>query len=76
MGYSRWGLGGFVEQLSSSGETGHHRANITVRVAQANNLTTLERIEDLGDARGRNPGTEDVSAQFIDLKARLKASLG
>lgn len=70
------GLGGFVEQLSSSGEPGHDRANITVRVPQANFLTTLERIEDLGDVRSRNLGTEDVSAQFIDLEARLKASLG
>ncbi|HIM38070.1 MAG TPA: DUF4349 domain-containing protein [Dehalococcoidia bacterium] len=70
------GLGGFVEQLSSSGEPGHERANITVRVPQANFLTTLERIEDLGDVRSRNLGTEDVSAQFIDLEARLKASLG
>ena len=45
------GLGGFVEQLSRSGEPGHERANITVRVPQANFLTTLERIEDLGDVR-------------------------
>lgn len=47
-----------------------------MRVPQANFLTTLERIEDLGDVRSRNLGTEDVSAQFIDLEARLKASLG
>ena len=69
------GLGGFVEQLSSSGEPSHERANITMRVPQENFLTTLERIEDPGKVRSRNLGTEDVSEQFIDLEARLKSSL-
>ena len=69
------GMGGFIEQLSSSGEPGHDRANITVRVPQENFLTTLELIEDLGKVRNRNLGSEDVSEQFIDLEARLKSSL-
>ena len=69
------GVGGFIEQLCSSGEPGHERANITVRVPQASFLTTLDRIEDLGKVRNRNLGTEDVSEQFIDLEARLKSSL-
>ena len=69
------GVGGFIEQLSSSGEPGHERANITVRVPQASFLATLDRIEDLGKVRNRNLGTEDVSEQFIDLEARLRSSL-
>ena len=69
------GVGGFIEQLSSSGEPGHERANITLRVPQSNFLITLERIEDLGKVRSRNLGSEDVSERFIDLEARLKSSL-
>lgn len=69
------GLGGFIEQLSSSGEPGAERANITVRVPQGNFLTALERIERLGKVKSRNLGSEDVSEQFIDLEARLKSSL-
>lgn len=30
----------------------------------------------MGAVESRNLGTEDVSAQFIDLEARLKSSLG
>ena len=68
-------LGGFVEQLSSSGEAQSRRANITVRVPQGEFFTALERIEALGKVRDRNVGSEDVSEEFIDLGARLKSSL-
>ena len=68
-------LGGFVEQLSSSGETQNRRANITVRVPQSEFFTALERIESLGEIQDRNVGSEDVSEEFIDIDARLKSSL-
>ena len=69
------GLGGFVEQLSSSGEPEHERAAMTVRVPQGQFFPAMERIEALGTVQNRNVGSEDVSEQFIDLEARLKSSL-
>ena len=69
-------LGGFVEQLSSSGGREREQANMTIRVPQAQFFDALERIEALGEVQNRNMGSEDVSERFIDLKARLQSSLG
>ena len=69
------GMGGFVEQLSSSGAAGRQQASMTIRVPQEQFFTALERIEALGEVQSKNLGTEDVSEQFIDLEARLKSSL-
>ena len=69
------GLGGFVEQLSSSGEPERAQAHVTIRIPQAQFFPALERIEALGNVRDRMVGSEDVSEQFIDLQARLKSSL-
>ena len=68
-------LGGFVEQLSSSGEAESERANITIRIPQAQFFPALERIASIGEIQSRNVGSEDVSEQFIDLEARLKSSI-
>ena len=69
------GLGGFVEQLSSSGEGDRQRASMTIRVPQDQFFSALERIEPFGKVLSRNLGSEDVSEQFIDLEARLKSAL-
>ena len=69
------GMGGFVEQLSSSGTAGRQQASMTIRVPQDQFFTALERIEALGEVQSKNVGSEDVSEQFIDLEARLKSSL-
>ena len=69
-------LGGFVEQLSSSGDPQKQTANVTVRVPQSQFFNALERIEALGKALSRQLGSQDVSEQFIDLKARLQSALG
>jgi hypothetical protein len=68
-------LGGFVEQLSSSGGSERQQAHMTIRVPQNQFFTALERIEALGEVQNRNLGSEDVSEQFIDLEARLKSAL-
>ena len=68
-------LGGFVEQLSSSGEPERQRANMTIRVPQGQFFTALERIQAIGKVQERRVGSEDVSEQFIDLEARLKSAL-
>ena len=41
-------LGGFVEQLSSTGRAEQQRATITIRVPQDKFLTAMEHIEGLG----------------------------
>ena len=69
------GMGGFVERLSSSGGPRRQRANMTIRVPQAQFFSAISRIEALGVVQSRNLGAEDVSAQFIDLEARLRSSL-
>lgn len=68
-------LGGFVEHLSSSGGSQRQQANMTLRVPQDQFSAAVAAIEALGAVQSRNLGTEDVSAQFIDLEARLKSSL-
>ncbi len=68
-------LGGFVEQLSSSGGPERQRATMTIRVPQGQFTPAVERIEALGKVQNTNLGSEDVSNQFIDLKARLKSLL-
>lgn len=67
-------LGGFVEQLTSSGGPERQRATMTIRVPQAQFSSAMERIEALGKVQSKNEGSEDVSERFIDLQARLKSS--
>ena len=55
------GLGGFVEQLSASGDPGRQQANMTIRVPEAQFFTALERMETLGEVRSQTLGSEDVS---------------
>jgi hypothetical protein len=68
-------LGGFVEQLSSSGGANHQQAFLTIRVPQDQFFPAMERLEGLGEVQSRNVGSEDVSERFIDLEARLKSAL-
>ena len=69
------GLGGFVEQMSTSGGTERQQANITVRVPQGQFFTALDRLSELGEVRSQNVGSEDVTEDFIDMEARLKSVL-
>ena len=64
-------VGGFVEQLSSSGGAQVPRSDIIVKVPQGQFTRALERIEALGDVQFRSLGSEDVTDQHIDLTARL-----
>ena len=69
------GLGGFVEQMSTSGNEGRQQATITIRVPQDQFFTGLDRLSELGKVRSQRVGSEDVTEQFIDLEARLKSAL-
>ena len=67
-------LGGFVEQLSSSGRADSQQANITIRVPQGRFSTAIERLMALGEVQNQSQGSEDVSERFIDLEARLRSA--
>ena len=54
------GLGGFVEQLSASGDPGRQQANMTIRVPGAQFFTALERMEALGEVRSQTLGSEGM----------------
>ena len=68
-------LGGFLENLNSSGADEGQQANMTVRVPQAQFSDAVERIELVGKVQSKNLGSEDVSERFIDLQAHLKSSI-
>ena len=65
-------IGGFVEQLMRSGEGRDQFATLTIRVPQDQFFTVLERVGALGEVRDESVGSENVTAQFIDLEARLR----
>ena len=65
------GLGGFVERLSTAGGSQSPRADIIIKVPQAQFTSALERIEAMGDVQFRSLGSEDVTDQHVDLAARL-----
>ena len=68
-------LGGFIEQMSLSGDDEHQRAFVNLRVPQEQFSIALERLEALGKVRSQSLGSEDVSERFIDLEAQLKSAL-
>ena len=62
---------GYISDMSISkkeAKTGH----ITIRVPQINFYLAIERIEKLGEVKNKNIKSEDVTEQYIDLKARLE----
>lgn len=71
------GLGGDVISLSQSGKAEHRTAMLTVRVPQARFNDALRQIRDITDIEVLSSSVEgqDVTDQFIDLEARLKAKV-
>jgi hypothetical protein len=65
--------GGFIETLSTTGGADPDRGNATVRVPGSAFLTTLQRVKELGTVIGESVGSNDVTEQVIDLKARLRS---
>ena len=66
--------GGFVEQLSRTGEGPDQLATLTIRVPRAQFFTILDRIGALGEVRDEFVSSDDVTEQFIDLEARLRSA--
>ena len=61
-------LGGFVERSDQSRGV----ASITMRVPVAAFGSALQRLEGLGRVTDRSERGDDVSAQFVDLEARIR----
>jgi ABC-type Fe3+-hydroxamate transport system substrate-binding protein len=62
---------GYISDMSISkkeAKTGY----ITIRVPQKNFYLAIERIDRLGEVKNKNIKSEDVTEQYIDLKARLE----
>ena len=68
-------LGGFVEQMSISGDPDRQVANLTIRVPQSQFFQALDQLSALGEVRSQNVSSQDVTEEFIDLEARLSSSL-
>ena len=68
------GLGGIVEQLTSSSANASVTATMTVRVPQPRFFEALDHLAAVGKITNRSVGSTDVTDQFIDLQARLKSA--
>ena len=69
------GLGGDVLSLAQSGSGDQRSATLQVRVPQGRFNDALRQIRDIGDVEvvSSNIDGKDVTEQFVDLQARLKA---
>jgi hypothetical protein len=71
------GLGGDVISLSQSGSAEQRQATLTFRVPQERFNDALRQIREIADIEvlSSNVEGQDVTDQFIDLEARLKAKV-
>ena len=71
------GAGGDVISLSQSGSAEQRSAMLTIRVPQERFNDALRQIRDIADIEVLSSSVEgkDVTDQFIDLEARLKAKV-
>src|SRR5262249_42575168 len=69
------GLGGDVLSLAQSGSTDTRSATLQIRVPHGRFSDALRQIRDIGDVEvvSSNIDGKDVTDQFVDLQARLKA---
>ena len=68
-------LGGFVEQLTTSGGPEPAQGTATIRVPGDSFFTAVERIQALGEVQSERLGQEDVTGRAIDLDAQLRGEL-
>lgn len=67
------GAGGFVAQEQTS--LGENAVGTLVVKLPPQNLTTFtESVNGLGEVRARNQQSQDVTAQFVDLEARISSA--
>jgi hypothetical protein len=65
------GYGGYVAGSSRSNYGTQATAEITIRVPKDKFRAAVQEIETYGKLLGENTSSEDVTEQYIDLKARL-----
>jgi hypothetical protein len=72
------GLGGDVLSLAQSGSGESHSATLQIRVPQGSFNDALRQIRDISDVEVVSSSIDgkDVTDQFVDLQARLKAKQG
>lgn len=68
-------LGGFVEQLTTSGGPEPRQGAATIRVPGDSFFTAVELIQALGEVQSERLGQEDVTGRAIDLEAQLRGEL-
>ena len=68
-------VGGFIEQVSTSGGPNPESGYASVRVPSERFLDALDSIERLGKPLGQSLGQQDVTGEVIDLEARLRSEL-
>jgi len=67
-------LGGHVSDAQRSGRAGANRnASWTIRVPNARHEALVAEIEALGELTNASTSTQDVTAQVIDVDARIKS---
>jgi hypothetical protein len=64
--------GEYVQDSSLTGEGKATQAQLTLRVTVAHLSSTLDALRALGTVRSENSGGEDVTAQVVDLDARIR----
>jgi len=67
------GLGGYIAEATTSESSDSPSGSITVRVPGDSFDQLLSDLRKLGDVKGVSSKGTDVTAQFTDLEARLKA---
>lgn len=66
------GSGGYVESKSDSGE---EQAQLTIRMPVDSMESTMASLESIGTVTSRRISSQDVTEQYIDIDARLKAKI-
>ena len=64
--------GEFIQTSSLTGEDENAKADLTLRVAASRLSAVLNQLRDLGVVHTESIGGDDVSAQMVDLEARLR----
>ena len=65
-------LGGYVAESSLRKSDDRVVGSVTVRIPAATTAQALRELAALGTVTSRSSGSQDVTAQYIDIEARLK----
>lgn len=65
-------LGGYVAESSLRKSDDRVVGSVTVRIPAATTAQALQELAALGTVTSRSSGSQDVTAQYIDIEARLK----